>query len=30
LTKAMPITTGETWSARPAGIGLDAIELSFI
>ncbi len=30
LTKAMPITAGETWSARPAGIGLDAIELSFI
>jgi 2-keto-4-pentenoate hydratase len=29
LTKAMPIAAGEIWSARPAGIGLDAIQLRF-
>jgi 2-keto-4-pentenoate hydratase len=29
LTKAMPIASGEAWSAAPTGIGLDAIQLRF-
>jgi len=29
LTKAMPISPGETWTARPSGIALDAIGLRF-
>jgi len=29
LTKAMPIAAGETWTAAPTGIGLDAIQLRF-
>jgi 2-oxo-3-hexenedioate decarboxylase len=30
LTKAMPVASGETWSAAPAGIALDPIRLHFI
>jgi 2-oxo-3-hexenedioate decarboxylase len=30
LTKAMPIVPGETWTARPAGIALDAVSLRFV
>jgi 2-keto-4-pentenoate hydratase len=30
LTKAMPIVAGETWTARPKGIALDAIGLRFV
>jgi 2-keto-4-pentenoate hydratase len=29
LTKAMPVVSGETWTAAPAGIALDAIQLRF-
>jgi 2-oxo-3-hexenedioate decarboxylase len=29
LTKAMPVASGETWSAAPAGIALDPIRLHF-
>jgi 2-keto-4-pentenoate hydratase len=29
LTKAMPISPGESWTAKPAGIKLDPIELRF-
>ena len=29
LTKAMPVASGETWSAVPRGIALDAIQLRF-
>jgi 2-keto-4-pentenoate hydratase len=29
LTKAMPVTAGETWTAAPTGIALDAIRLRF-
>jgi len=30
LTKAMPIAPGETWTATPKGIGLDAVRLRFV
>lgn len=30
LTKAMPIAPGQTWSAKPAGIALDAIQIGFV
>ena len=30
LTKAMPVASGETWTAAPSGIALDAIRLRFI
>jgi 2-oxo-3-hexenedioate decarboxylase len=30
LTKAMPVVSGETWTAAPAGIPLDPIWLHFI
>jgi 2-keto-4-pentenoate hydratase len=30
LTKAMPVASGETWTAAPAGIALDPIRLHFI
>jgi 2-keto-4-pentenoate hydratase len=29
LTKAMPVVPGETWTATPTGIALDAIQLRF-
>ena len=29
LTRAMPVTSGEAWTAAPKGIALDAIELRF-
>jgi 2-keto-4-pentenoate hydratase len=29
LTKAMPVSPGETWTATPRGIALDAIQLGF-
>jgi 2-keto-4-pentenoate hydratase len=29
LTKAMPVSSGETWTATPRGIALDAIRLDF-
>jgi len=29
LTRAMPVVSGETWTATPAGIALDAIQLRF-
>lgn len=29
LTKAMPVVAGETWTATPTEIGLDAIQLRF-
>ena len=29
LTKAMPVAPGETWSAVPRGIALDAIQIRF-
>jgi hypothetical protein len=29
LTKAMPVFPGETWTAAPKGIALDAIRLGF-
>jgi 2-keto-4-pentenoate hydratase len=30
LTKAMPIIPGQTWSAKPVGIALDAIQVGFV
>jgi 2-keto-4-pentenoate hydratase len=30
LTKAMPVVAGETWTAAPRGIALDAIRLRFV
>jgi 2-keto-4-pentenoate hydratase len=30
LTKAMPVASGETWTAVPMGIGLDPIQLRFV
>jgi 2-keto-4-pentenoate hydratase len=30
VTKAMPIAPGQTWSAKPAGIALDAIQIGFV
>lgn len=30
LTKAMPVTPGETWTAAPTGIGLEPIRLRFV
>ncbi|HKO72125.1 MAG TPA: hydratase [Bradyrhizobium sp.] len=30
LTKAMPIIPGQTWSAKPAGIALDEIQIGFV
>jgi 2-keto-4-pentenoate hydratase len=30
LTKAMPILPGEIWTAKPAGISIDAISLRFV
>ena len=30
LTKAMPITPGEVWTATPSGIALDGIRLGFV
>jgi 2-oxo-3-hexenedioate decarboxylase len=30
LTKAMPVVAGETWTAAPKGIALDAIRLRFV
>ena len=30
LTKAMPIAPGEVWTATPAGIALDGIQLRFV
>jgi 2-oxo-3-hexenedioate decarboxylase len=29
LTKAMPVAPGEVWTATPAGIALEKIEISF-
>ena len=30
LTKAMPVASGETWTATPKGIGLDPVKLRFV
>jgi 2-oxo-3-hexenedioate decarboxylase len=29
LTKAMPVAPGEVWTAKPSGIALEAIQVSF-
>ncbi len=30
LTKAMPVTAGETWTAQPSGIALDGVTVRFV
>jgi 2-keto-4-pentenoate hydratase len=30
LTKAMPVTTGETWTAKPSGIALEGVAIRFV